>query len=450
MKDIKPFAINNQGSLFGQKVHQIVRVDRLAAKPTIENKSANATQATVSRLDFYFALSQPVNAQQQTTAVNNNTNLKPAENKKTSDSSEAKLDSLAAVFVKLEIDSSLLAKFKEEQINTVKDLLFLDKEAMAALNFPLGPRTKLLRFIEQENKEQQPQNSNNINSNAAKESEQLEKMKAELAAARKAQEEMQRKQQEKDAELKRLQEQTQQALSKEQKLALENELERVKVTFYDSIVNTYENLKFEVTNVEKVAATAVHASYEAVKQQVRENKQIAVTEDDLKDRWVFHSTLDEKNIPLICATTLRPSGCAKCKSGKACTDPGLCALLNEFFCLSHFTIQLFYCKVGWFGDHTKGVYVSKHPDYTFFYSNYDEPKSGDEGKVIMFKMFTGRRLKFTETKFAVQPTPGYHCHESPKHLEFFVFNPAQIVPMYVISWKAVANKRKGVQHDGQH
>ena len=25
---------------------------------------------------------------------------------------------------------------------------------------------------------------------------------------------------------------------------------------------------------------------------------------------------------------------------------------------------------GWFGDHSKGVYVSKHADYTFFYSNY--------------------------------------------------------------------------------
>jgi hypothetical protein len=72
----------------------------------------------------------------------------------TTDSSEAKLDSLAALFAELEIDSSLLAKFKEEQIKTAKDVMFLDKEALTSMNVPVGPRSKLLRWIENEQKKQ--------------------------------------------------------------------------------------------------------------------------------------------------------------------------------------------------------------------------------------------------------------------------------------------------------
>ena len=46
------------------------------------------------------------------------------------------------------------------------------------------------------------------------------------------------------------------------------------------------------------------------------------------------------------------------------------------------------------------------------------------------------------------PTPGYHCHESRDNLEFFVFNPAQIVPQFIIHWKAVRNTRLGKEHAG--
>ena len=49
--------------------------------------------------------------------------------------------------------------------------------------------------------------------------------------------------------------------------------------------------------------------------------------------------------------------------------------------------------------------------------------------------------------FQIAPTPGYHCHESPNRLEFYVFNPAQIVPMFVVSWKAVAQVRDDILHD---
>jgi hypothetical protein len=239
-------------------------------------------------------------------------------------------------------------------------LQLISKEEIAKLLPPLGLRAKLEAWIAQ----QRPTNNSNSpvkNNQHAPNSEELEQMKAELAAARKAQEELQKN---KDAELKKLQldrenemkkqkeieqqkdAELRQAQSKEQKLALENELSNAKVAFYDSIANSYENLKFEVTQVERVAATAVHANYETVKQQVRGNKQ--VTEDDLKDRWVFHSTLDEKNIPLICASSLRPSGCEKCKHGEKCSDPGCLFVFRCSFGLFFLFIRsfAFHLKVG--------------------------------------------------------------------------------------------------------
>jgi hypothetical protein len=42
-------AIDNQGSIFGHNEKQIVRIDGLAVKPTLENKSiTKASQTTVS------------------------------------------------------------------------------------------------------------------------------------------------------------------------------------------------------------------------------------------------------------------------------------------------------------------------------------------------------------------------------------------------------------------
>jgi hypothetical protein len=35
--------------------------------------------------------------------------------------------------------------------------------------------------------------------------------------------------------------------------------------------------------------------------------------------------------------------------------------------------------VGWYGQHTKGVYLSRHADYTFFYQQMRDVEPGDEG-----------------------------------------------------------------------
>lgn len=84
-----------------------------------------------------------------------------------------------------------------------------------------------------------------------------------------------------------------------------------------------------------------------------------------------------------------------------------------------------------FGDHTKGVYVSRHPDYTMFYqkksadADGDEVRTGDQGSVIMLSAFAGKMKYFPERDDGAQPTPGYHSHGSPNRLEIFIFNPAQ-------------------------
>ncbi len=61
---------------------------------------------------------------------------------------------------------------------------------------------------------------------------------------------------------------------------------------------------------------------------------------------------------------------------------------------------------GWLGDHSKGVYVSKHVDYTFFYSSSTDPFPGDEGIVVMLELVTGRVCHFNERNDGVQPSPG--------------------------------------------
>ena len=118
-----------------------------------------------------------------------------------------------------------------------------------------------------------------------------------------------------EAELKRQHQQEQDAMR------LELAKKDAALTWVQSLANTYPNLKFEVTGVEAVKPTAVHAGYAALKELV--SKEPNVVPDDLKDRWVFHTTPDPDVIPLICANTLRPSLCERCKSGGACNDPGI-------------------------------------------------------------------------------------------------------------------------------
>jgi len=171
----------------------------------------------------------------------------------------------------------------------------------------------------------------------------------------------------------------------------------------------------KLRKIEQVIPQRINV-YNSAKEQVK--KAGDLKDGDLKDRWVFHTNADETVTRMICKTNLRAKNCQPCSSGGYCSDPG------------------------WFGDHTKGVYVSKHADYTFFYQRMGTAvKDGDQGMVIMFRMFTGKRYHFQAKSVKVQPTVGYHCHESPKHLEYYVFDANQIMPCYLIHWLAIHNKR---------
>jgi hypothetical protein len=99
---------------------------------------------------------------------------------------------------------------------------------------------------------------------------------------------------------------------------------------------------------------------------------------------------------------------------------------------------------GWFGNHTKGVYLSKHADYTFWHS----------GRVVMLEVVTGRVCHFAQRRDGAHPMA--HCHESPNNLEFYVWDTNttaepptptyRAIPKYVISWKAVKD-RGNIKHD---
>ncbi len=78
---------------------------------------------------------------------------------------------------------------------------------------------------------------------------------------------------------------------------------------------------------------------------------------------MFHTTGNAEVIPLVAASNLRPSNCAQCKKGKGCTDPGWFVRLLPWQSL-HLSSTSGACHR--FGDHTKGIYVSKHADYTFW------------------------------------------------------------------------------------
>jgi hypothetical protein len=142
-----------------------------------------------------------------------------------------------------------------------------------------------------------------------------------------------------------------------------------KFRFRDSICNTYPNLYFEVTAVRVLpVSTAVDAGYARFAQ----------------------------GLPLFEAHGMRPSHCELCR--------GIAPMAQH--------------DCGFFGDHSKGVYVSKHADYTVHYQRNREPRPGDEGTVLMLDLITGRVNHFDQRRDGAPPTAGFHCHESPNHLEF--------------------------------
>jgi hypothetical protein len=203
-----------------------------------------------------------------------------------------------------------------------------------------------------------------------------------------------------------------------------------------SLAGTYPTLYYEIDDVQDVAEIpGMEAAYAGFVAALPAD----CTALERMPRDVFH-TCPAHVLPQIVAGGMRPSQCRMCRRDAA-GQP--LARLVEHDC-------------GFFGDHSKGVYVSKHADYTFYYQNDRKPCVGDEGAVIMLEMVTGKVNHFPQIRNGAAPTPGFQCHESPEHLEFFVWDDAtqaepprctyRAVPRFVIKWRAVKG-RGGIAHD---
>ncbi len=148
-----------------------------------------------------------------------------------------------------------------------------------------------------------------------------------------------------------------------------------------SFANTYPKLFFELLDAEKLDPPP---GLQEQNQQFLAGLPLNLRVQERTVRNVFHSCSKEA-LEQIRKVGLRPSACDFCR--------GVIKNWIDHDC-------------GWFGDHSKGVYVSKHADYTFFYAQKKAPVPGDEGTVLMLELVTGRVLHFDKKCKGVQPTDG--------------------------------------------
>jgi len=200
--------------------------------------------------------------------------------------------------------------------------------------------------------------------------------------------------------------------------------------FRRSLTNTFIKLFFETLDIHVLP---VKPEAEAALVTFAESLPASCKTGERAMRYVFHSA-PESVVSAIAVLGLRPSHCDMCLRIAAFHDH----------------------DDGLFGDHTKGVYVSKHADYTTFYNKHREPREGDEGFLVMFKTVIGRSKQFTQKDSGCRPSPGYNCHVSPNLLEYFLYDDntlsdpprpcERLIPVAVIKWRAVLS-RAGIIHE---
>eukprot|EP00927_Polykrikos_kofoidii_P066332 TRINITY_DN61958_c0_g1_i1.p1 TRINITY_DN61958_c0_g1~~TRINITY_DN61958_c0_g1_i1.p1 ORF type:complete len:854 (-),score=132.87 TRINITY_DN61958_c0_g1_i1:49-2610(-) len=202
--------------------------------------------------------------------------------------------------------------------------------------------------------------------------------------------------------------------------------------FRESLTNTYPQLWYEVEHVELLQNPP---ELKTLFDGFTASLPVECTSKERSRRWVFHTCSRNDVLEAITTTGMRPSHCGICRG-----------------------VQVGTCKdCGWFGDHTKGVYVSKHADYTFYYQQDRAPQPGDRGKVVMLEMVTGKVRHCHTVMPGTAPSEGFHCHESPGHLEYFVWDDSttaeppgishRCLPRHLIHWHAVG-ARYMIEHDG--
>ena len=97
---------------------------------------------------------------------------------------------------------------------------------------------------------------------------------------------------------------------------------------------------------------------------------------------------------------------------------------------------------GYFGSNRKGVYVSRYVEYTLKYANDGEPlDAGQTAKILKFQTLPGRSEHIQKLVGGIAPTPGFHSHSSPNHLEWYLFNEDQLCLEAIMTVEAYENTR---------
>ena len=117
---------------------------------------------------------------------------------------------------------------------------------------------------------------------------------------------------------------------------------------------------------------------------------------------------------------------------------------------------------GWFGNNKKGIYVSDSEnhflvfvfssclelDYCAKYSNGMKPlEVGETAWLPAFRAVFGRSFHVPTVSFGRAPEPHFLSHSSPNFMERFLFNEAQLVPVFIFKIRAVEDNRT-IENDG--
>jgi len=209
-------------------------------------------------------------------------------------------------------------------------------------------------------------------------------------------------------------------LAVERKILMENGNEIIKIKKEDTLNNKEFDLvysrvisrffttmsaaqgNFTLTGVDVIVNSETRKKYNQTKLEFKE-RAIETTEE-----WVFHGTTRDSIGKIAMGNFLHPDDIKKLPKAK---KQKKVKLLDE----------------GYFG---KGIYFSVYSDYALWYS--DERKSD---QVLLCKVLTGKVYQCPGRIDGQGCQAGFHSHLSPKKNEIIIFEPKQILPLYVVTFK---------------
>jgi hypothetical protein len=72
---------------------------------------------------------------------------------------------------------------------------------------------------------------------------------------------------------------------------------------------------------------------------------------------------------------------------------------------------------------------------------------GERCKVIMFHVLPGKSRHIEKQTSGLKPSEGYDSHSSSNHQEWYLFDESQCLPVYVLTVKAVEDRRTAADDD---